>query len=398
KSGLCLSGNLLTLVFLIPRPQMRILFTGDICFNGIFASHLAGNRPVFSSEVQHLMAEQDHCVANLEGAAISDALYQTYAPKISNPEAAIPRLRYLNFTVANLANNHTFDAGEKGFRNCVDLLNRNHIKWFGAGNNQDSASKATFLVANGMRIALIGGSFREGPLATPTSAGVFHPKPKRYLLSRLQQVGEEADVVIFCYHGEEEYTVMPMPTRRKWLQSLAKTGLVQAIICHHPHVVQGWELIDGVPIYYSLGNTLFDAPNHYHRSYTDLGLMVELEISPKGIISHRHFISIDRLQGLVSLLPIMQLPPHIKNLGDFSQYHSKWQADAFRVFREERFRTASAPDEGTGGSKEVPQRFWLSKLLRTSFYQSLFATLRHPNSRSIFLSAIRHWIHKSTGI
>lgn len=47
------------------------------------------------------------------------------------------------------------------------------------------------------------------------------------------------------------------------------------IIGHHPHVVQDSEIYKGIPIYYSLGNFLFDQP----FPETLRGLLVECEIS-----------------------------------------------------------------------------------------------------------------------
>src|SRR5690606_29042306 len=51
------------------------------------------------------------------------------------------------------------------------------------------------------------------------------------------------------------------------------------IVGHHPHCYSGYELYNGVPIFYSLGNFLFTLPSKYKSWYTGLILQLNIEKS-----------------------------------------------------------------------------------------------------------------------
>ena len=56
----------------------------------------------------------------------------------------------------------------------------------------------------------------------------------------------------------------PYPCPRKGAHSLIRAG-ADAIIGHHPHIIQKEEYYDGKPIFYSLGNFVFDQHNRKLR-------------------------------------------------------------------------------------------------------------------------------------
>ena len=65
---------------------------------------------------------------------------------------------------------------------------------------------------------------------------------------------------------------------------------VDAIIGHHPHVTQGVEIYKGKPIFYSLGNFIFDqngdeTTKGYAVSMVILEEVVEWEVKPYSIIN-----------------------------------------------------------------------------------------------------------------
>ncbi len=57
----------------------------------------------------------------------------------------------------------------------------------------------------------------------------------------------------------------------------------EAVIGHHPHVVQDIELYKGVPIFYSLGNFIFD---QYYSTEVQEGLWVEMEVAADNSVEY----------------------------------------------------------------------------------------------------------------
>ena len=76
-------------------------------------------------------------------------------------------------------------------------------------------------------------------------------------LELIRSANEKADVVIVGVHWGVEYTDKPTRKQREWAEEMVDAG-ADVIIGHHPHWVQDSEIIDGVPVYYSLGNFVFD--------------------------------------------------------------------------------------------------------------------------------------------
>ena len=76
-------------------------------------------------------------------------------------------------------------------------------------------------------------------------------------------------------HWGDEYELVHNAKQRDLAEKLIAAG-VDLIIGHHPHVVQDIEVIDGVPVLYSLGNFIFD---QYFSTEVQIGYTVDLVLS-----------------------------------------------------------------------------------------------------------------------
>ena len=68
---------------------------------------------------------------------------------------------------------------------------------------------------------------------------------------------EAGRFVIVMPHWGEEYVTAPQDHQREMAAAMITAG-ADLIVGAHPHVVQGIEVIDNVPVVYSLGNFIFD--------------------------------------------------------------------------------------------------------------------------------------------
>ena len=91
------------------------------------------------------------------------------------------------------------------------------------------------------------------------------------------------DTLILIAHAGVEYCNVPLPEIRDRYRRLIELG-VDAIIAMHPHVPQGHEVYNGKPIFYSLGNFLFDRmnPTEPRHKYWGHGLSVVLDVDENG--------------------------------------------------------------------------------------------------------------------
>lgn len=309
-------------------------FTGDVSFTGIFKQKLMRNEEIFDSEIIKIFKEAEENIVNLEGPTTDNTNFLRNNGKVVSPYCSIEYLLKRNICNFNLANNHTFDNGISGFRDTKRAIGENKGNFFGAGENIKEASMPLLLNVKGIKIAILGISHKEGMLANIYSPGVFCAKSNfnriKCILGELKKTN---DWVILNYHGGEEYTTIPMPSRRKFLRRFSKLEC-DLVIAHHPHVFQGYEKYKGKYIFYSLGNFVFDIPQHKNIQYIRrTGILslsfskteIEFKIIPANINLESGNIEYGRMDFINTVEELSSKINH-------SDYFKFWIKDANRTF------------------------------------------------------------------
>lgn len=91
---------------------------------------------------------------------------------------------------------------------------------------------------------------------------------------QIQEAKSKADYVILIHHGGIEHYQLPSPALKRLHRFFIDAG-ADAVINHHQHCFSGFEVYKGKPIFYGLGNFLFDSPNKMNCPW-NYGYMVEL--------------------------------------------------------------------------------------------------------------------------
>lgn len=181
----------------------------------------------------------------------------------ADPETAAI-LTDMGVDIVSLANNHAYDYGEVSLLDSVDTLAGMGMPYVGAGRNLGEASRPFFFETTGTKIGIIAATQIERldnpdtKGATENSAGVFRCWDGTQLYKVTAEAAEQCDFLVVYVHWGSENT-----TELDWAQKDQAKQLVQAgadlIIGNHSHCLQGIEVIDGVPVFYSLGNFLFNS-------------------------------------------------------------------------------------------------------------------------------------------
>ena len=77
------------------------------------------------------------------------------------------------------------------------------------------------------------------------------------ILEEIQKVTPDSDLIIVSLHWGYEYVPCPSPDQIRIGRTLIDAG-ADIIIGGHPHVTQSFEIYKKRPIFYSLGNFIFD--------------------------------------------------------------------------------------------------------------------------------------------
>jgi poly-gamma-glutamate synthesis protein (capsule biosynthesis protein) len=130
------------------------------------------------------------------------------------------------------------------------------------------------------RIAVLNFAEHEFSIATQNSAGAA---PLNLIKNYYQilEAKRNSDLVIIIIHGGNEHYPLPSPRMVETYRFFAELG-VMAVIGHHTHCPSGFEIYKGVPIFYSLGNFIFDWKDKMLESWYE-GYFIKLTISKNKV-------------------------------------------------------------------------------------------------------------------
>lgn len=207
-------------------------------------------------------------------------------------------LRDMGVDIVSLANNHASDYGEVSLLDTLDTLDSAGIPYVGAGRDLEEASKVVFYQKGDMKIGIVSATEVER-LATPDTKGATTNSPGTFrcfqndaLEDVIKKAKEECDFLIVYVHWGTEST-----DELDWSQPGQAADFTAAgadvIIGAHPHVLQEIAYVNGVPVFYSLGNFWFNSKNQD-------SCLVTLEVGEEGLVSMK-FIPCRTSGGTTSL-------------------------------------------------------------------------------------------------
>jgi poly-gamma-glutamate synthesis protein (capsule biosynthesis protein) len=208
--------------------------------------------------VRDLLRGADLAIANFENPAPDDWRFHPRGMVFSANPADIEGLQRAGIDWVSLANNHIGDAGRDGIVDTMRHLDRHGIAYSGAGKNQARAHRAALLVAGDTTVAILGYDTIAARYAATADAPGSARMTEKALKRDIRNAREAgADVVIVFPHWGVEYTARTTEGQRRLGRAAIDAG-ADLVIGNHPHWVGAMEVYDGRPIWYALGNLVFD--------------------------------------------------------------------------------------------------------------------------------------------
>lgn len=224
----------------------RLLFTGDILLSRHVTSELQRRKISPWTHFVDLFHNAQWVSGNLEGALGPVSECQRPAPFcFAIPESAVQLLKSSGFTGITLENNHAADLGSIGREQTRRLFED------AAFTAVDFEKSPHIVLVSGTRLALLSISL------IPAADMRVQEIPSAEVSEKLRLAREQADLVVVSIHWSSEYQRLPDAIERAQARWLIQQG-ADLIVGHHPHVVQPPECVDGHPVFFSLGNHLFD--------------------------------------------------------------------------------------------------------------------------------------------
>jgi poly-gamma-glutamate capsule biosynthesis protein CapA/YwtB (metallophosphatase superfamily) len=201
------------------------------------------------------------------------------------PPGAIASLKDLGFNLLSLADNHSWDLEIPGIQNTLKEVDRLNLAHAGTGNTLDEAAAPGYLhTAKGTvaLVAMASGMIPQGGGATAARPGVNEleveagNKPNgadaQRILQSIRDASKRADLVIVYQHNhvyDKPFHILmeeELPERLRppdWIQQWAHAEVdagADIVVMHGAPLVQGVEVYRNRPIFYDLGNFIFQLP------------------------------------------------------------------------------------------------------------------------------------------
>ena len=275
---------------------MTVTLTGQ----SMIRSDIRETAPAAVPVIQGLL-KGDVVLTNFEAAVAEKGETVQEGRGFLAPPEALDALRTFGFNLFSTSDNHAFDLKVPGIQNTIREMDRRKMVHAGTGNNLAEASAPGYLRTPKGTIALIAsasGLIAAGGNATAGRPGVNelrveagnkenearedlpgappntpNPEDSQRILQSIRDARKQADLVIVYQHnhvfGNHSFATIftegmqerlaPNDWLKKWTHAEVDAG-ADIVVMHGAPLLHGVEIYHGKPIFYDLGNFIYNLP------------------------------------------------------------------------------------------------------------------------------------------
>lgn len=261
---------------------LSILFTGDVLLDRGIRPYIErkGTEALFAG-VRNAFRKTDAVIINLE-CPLTDVASPIGKRFVFRGESSWAEgLAAAGITHAAMANNHTNDQGRHGLSDTYRNLKKAGIEPLGYGLTTAEQLTPTLIRKGNIKVAVFNAVLfpLENWQHIEGKPGICQPAASTLVKAiKTYKARHPDEYVVAVVHWGSEFQRVPHLTQRRQARLLIDAG-TDAIVGHHPHVLQNNETINGKPVFYSLGNFVFDQTHpDTHKS-----LILTLHFTEQGL-------------------------------------------------------------------------------------------------------------------
>ena len=236
-------------------PRIVLRFAGDCLFAGYYEESVRDSVSLAFEGFPGLQSA-DVAMVNLENPITTRGVRVPKPYNFRMDPRFVRALTDGGIDIVSIANNHIFDYGKQGLFDTISYLDSAGVLHVGAGRDRTEAYRPVILNVRGKRVAFLayyGGG--ESPGAGERSPGVARRDLSR-VTDGIAAVRANADYIVVNFHWGTEKADRPDRGQIEFAHAVIEAG-ADAVIGHHPHVLQGIERYKNGIVVYSLGNFIF---------------------------------------------------------------------------------------------------------------------------------------------
>ena len=257
-----------------------VTLTGQSMIRSDIRAHAPSEVPIIKS-----FLKGDVIFTNFETTIVDEKKGQSHMNgRFLSPPEALDALQEFGFNLVSFSNNHAWDLKVPGIQNTLQEAGRLNLVHAGTGNTLAEAAAPGYLKTPKGAVALVAmasGLVEPGASATASRPGVNelrveagkpNPEDTERILQSIREARKRADLVVVYEHNhvfdKPFRTIMleELPERlgppdwlKKWTHAEIDAG-ADIIVMHGAPLLHGIEIYRDRPIFYDLGNFIFQAP------------------------------------------------------------------------------------------------------------------------------------------
>ena len=310
-------------------------FTVTLTGQSMIRSDLRATAPAAVPVIQGLL-KGDVIFTNFEATVAEKGETVSEGRGFLSPPEALDALKACGFNLVSLSDNHAFDLKAGGIRNTIREADLRRLVHAGTGNNLADASAPAYLRMPKGVVALVAsasGLIATGGNATADRPGVnelrveaggqpneatddlpggptntANPEDARRILESIRTARRQADLVIVYQHNHVfdnrsfntifteglEERLAPNDWLKRWTHAEVDAG-ADIVVMHGAPLLHGIEIYRGKPIFYDLGNFIYNVPPTL--------FYISEPMSWESVVAYVHFQG--RNVASISLRPIV---------------------------------------------------------------------------------------------
>ena len=262
---------------------MNVIITGDFCPQNRVAELIEKDsfQEVFGN-TKDILSKADYSIVNFECPVCKggESPLVKQGPNLCCTEKGVAAIKWAGFGCVTLANNHFYDYGDAGVKNTMEKCAQEGLDTVGGGMSFKEASAIHYKEIEGKTLAIINCCEHEFSIASETHGGSNPLNPVQQYYA-IKQAREKADFVIVIVHGGHEHWQLPSPRMKETYRFFIDAG-ADVVVNHHQHCLSGFEIYNGNPIFYGLGNFCFDRKGNWGQKWHE-GLLLLLTFEEEKV-------------------------------------------------------------------------------------------------------------------
>lgn len=281
---------------MIESKTASILFCGDyhasyqhntILLNEIIAGK---SRIVFRNIEEQLLTADIRCVNIEYPITSSEGTTPKFGPHAKSSPCNLEPLKSAGFNLASIATNHIMDYGVTGLNDTIRHCREYGLETVGAGFDLRQARKYYSKEIKGIKIAILNFADAQFSAANAHTGGA-NPLDVIANTEDIRLALAEHEFVFLTVHIGADLCHIPSPGMVRLMRYFASLG-VHGIVCHHSRYISGYEVYQGVPIFYGLGNIFHAVKSNEYKEH--VGMMVKYQAG-KGRVNYEiQYVKLDQ--------------------------------------------------------------------------------------------------------